>query len=109
MLRRRIALGCAAMLLVSCTTDQPEPTGTGYAVTVPLFVAGGNGDFKLDTHLTGHEEVFSAAPGAPTPADSDAQGQATFRVNDTGTSVDFTLIASNISNVNQAHIHCGLP
>lgn len=109
MLRRQIASGCMAMLLVSCSKDQPEPTGTEYEVTVPLFVAGGNTDFNLGTHLTGHEEVFSGAAGAPTPADSDAQGHATFRVSDDGTSVSFTLIVSNINNVFMAHIHCGLP
>jgi hypothetical protein len=79
-----------------------------FEVSVPLFAAGGNTDVNLGTHLTGAEEVFTPSmPGGPTPADSPAQGQAIFRVNEGGSSVDFRLIASNIDNVIMAHIHCG--
>jgi hypothetical protein len=45
--------------------------------------------------------------GAPTPADSHAQGQALFQIADDGLSFDYKLIASNIENITQAHIHCG--
>jgi len=55
-------------------------------------------------HLSGDEEPFTAAPGAPTPADSRAQGQAVFHIADDDSSFDYKLIASNIT---QAHIHCG--
>jgi CHRD domain-containing protein len=111
MLRRAITLGAITALLVSCTADKPAPTA--FEIRVPLFVdashAGGNGDINLGTHLTGAEEVFTpATPGGPTPADSRAQGEAIFRVNTDGT-VDFRLIASNIDNVTQSHIHCGTP
>lgn len=99
MLRRRIGLVAAAALLAGCTADKPEPTG--FEVRVPLFAMGGNGASNLETHLTGDEEV--------PPNNTQAQGQAIFRVNADGSSVDFRLIASNIDNVTQAHIHCGRP
>ena len=105
---RRWMLGAAAVLVAACAVDKPAPTG--FDIRAPLYVSdgndGGNGEINLGTHLTGDEEPFTpATPGAPTPADSRAQGQALFRVNDDGT-VDFRLIASNINNVVQAHIHC---
>jgi hypothetical protein len=36
-----------------------------------------------------------------------AQGQAKFQLSDDGTQLEYKLIASNIENVVQAHIHCG--
>jgi hypothetical protein len=60
------------------------------------------------THLSGDQEVFTpAAPGDPTPADSNAQGQAILQIAKDGLSFDYKLIAANISNITQAHIHCG--
>ena len=97
MLRRQIAFGAITVVIVGCTADKPVPTG--FEVRAPLFVVGGNADFNLGTHLTGDEEV--------PPVDTRAQGQAVFRVSADGSSVDFRLIASNIDNVTQAHIHCG--
>lgn len=106
MLRRQIAYGAITVLIVGCTADKPAPTG--FEVSAPLFVVGGNADFNLETHLTGDEEVFTPTPpSTATPADSRAQGQAIFRVSADGSSVDFRLIASNIDNVFMAHIHCG--
>lgn len=106
MLKRRIGLGAVAVILAGCTADKPEPTG--FEVRAPLFAMGGNAAFNLGTHLTGDEEVFTPAAGSTaTPADSRAQGQAIFRVNASGTAVDFRLIASNIDNAFMAHIHCG--
>lgn len=108
MSRRELAFGAIAALLVGCTADTPAPTG--FEVRTPLFAVGGNADFNLGTHLTGDEEVFTpTTPGGPAPADSRAQGQAIFRVSADGNTVDFRLIASNIDNVTQAHIHCGPP
>jgi len=105
-MKRVIALGAAAALFAGCSADQPAPTQL--EISVPLFAAG-KGDSNLGTHLRGEEEVFTPAPGGPTPADSRAQGEAIFRVSDDGTLVDFRLIASNIDNVTMAHIHCGRP
>jgi CHRD domain len=101
-MRRQVALGAAALVLAGCTSETPAPTQL--EVRAPLFAAGGNAggnkDVNLGTHLTGAEE----SPARATPA----QGQAIFRVNADGT-VDFRLIASNIDNITQAHIHCGPP
>jgi CHRD domain-containing protein len=97
MMRRTVLLCAIAVLGVGCASDQPAPTAV--ELRVPLFVAGGNGDFNLGTHLTGDEEV--------PPRDTRAQGEAIFRVSDDESSVDFRLIASNIDNVIMAHIHCG--
>jgi len=101
MLKRWIVL---AAFIPGCTADQPTPTG--FEVSLPLYAQGGNGDFNIGTHLTGDEEVLTTSPH---PSVSLATGQAIFRINAAGTSADFRLIASNINNVTQAHIHCGLP
>jgi hypothetical protein len=59
--------------------------------------AGLNGNWS--DHLTGAQEV---------PArDTRAQGQAIFHLSDDGQSMDYKLIATNIENVVQAHIHLG--
>ena len=41
MLKKMIALVVSAAILASCSNDQPLPTQ--FDVTVPLYVAGGNG------------------------------------------------------------------
>jgi hypothetical protein len=110
MVKRHVAVATVAALVAGCSSDKPAPTG--YEIRTPLFAQSahsGQKDFNLETHMTGSEEVLAVAPGAPTPADSKGQGQAIFRINDDGTAVDFRLIASNINNVVQAHIHCGRP
>ncbi len=50
-------------------------------------------------HLTGAQEVPERA--------TRAQGQAIFHLSDDGQSIDYRLIATNIDNVRQAHIHIG--
>lgn len=105
MLRKQIALGAVAALLVACAVDKPAPTAL--EVRAPLFAVGGNSAFNLGTHLTGDEEVFTPTPpSTATPADSRAAGQAIFRISEDGSTVDFRLVASNIDNVIMAHIHC---
>jgi hypothetical protein len=52
---------------------------------------------NFGTHLQGRYEVPFR--------DTNAQGQATFRVADDGQSIDYKLIASNIDNAFMAHIH----
>jgi hypothetical protein len=93
----------SALSLAACAPEQSAPVEV---ISVPLFAKGGNGDMNMNTHLGGDEEVLTVAEGAPHPSDSHAQGQAIFRVAADGT-VDVRLIASNIYNVVQAHIHCG--
>jgi hypothetical protein len=68
--------------------------GTAAAAAVAAF----NGN--VGTHLKGKYE-------APLARDTNAQGQAMFRVSDDGNSVDYKLIASNIDNAFMAHIHLG--
>jgi hypothetical protein len=102
MILKRIVLLASATIAVACT-DQPGPGE--FEVTAPLYVMNGNSEDNMQTHMTGDEEVLAVAPGAPHPRDSRAQGQAVFRVS--GNMVEFTLVATNIRNVVQAHIHCG--
>lgn len=110
MSRRRMAFGALTALLVGCSADTPVPTTGVVDIRAPLFAVSGRTDFNLGTHMTGDEEVFTpATSGAPTPADSRAQGEAIFRVSDDGSAVAFRLIASNIDNVIMSHIHCGRP
>jgi hypothetical protein len=59
---------------------------------------------NFGTHLASREEV---PPVLGLVIDSRAQGQAIFRVSEDGQSIQFKLIASNIENVIQAHIHLG--
>jgi hypothetical protein len=99
----RASVGLAAVVaIVACSSDQSVPTE--FETTVPLYVKGGNADINMGTHLTGDEEVLASTPN---PSVSDAQGQATFRIN--GTIVQFQIIASNINNVIMSHIHCDIP
>ncbi|HWJ20863.1 MAG TPA: CHRD domain-containing protein [Gemmatimonadaceae bacterium] len=107
-MRKLVAVGAVAALVAGCSTDKPAPTAAE-ELRVPLYAdRGGMADFNLGTHLDGDEEVFTpATPGALTPADSRAQGEAIFRVSADGHSVDFKVIASNIENVIMSHIHCG--
>lgn len=105
---RLVAAGTVAVVLAACGADQASPTQLEFSVA--LFAQGGNTDVNIGTHLTGAEEVLtSAGPGDPHPRDSRAQGEAIFRVSEDGSSASFRLIASNIENVVQAHIHCGRP
>ena len=69
------------------TPTQPE------VITVPLQVASGQHagvSHNHRAHLSGDEEVFSGP--APTPADSQAQGQAIIQISKSGDSFDYKLI-----------------
>jgi hypothetical protein len=68
-------------------------------VAVGVAVAGVNRNWS--THAKGSLEV---------PArDTSAQAQAIFHLSEDGTELQYKLIASNIENVVQAHIHAGAP
>jgi hypothetical protein len=100
--KQELLVVVAAALVAGCTSDKPAPTS--YEIRAPLYAMpphAGQSDFNFNTHLTGDEET--------PPNASPAQGQAVLRVSDDGASVDFQLIASNIDNITQAHIHCGPP
>jgi hypothetical protein len=100
----------AASVGFACSSGARQPTQPE-SITLPLVSEKGAGgsDQNHTTHLSGDQEVFAAAPGAPTPADSHAQGQAIFKIESDDSSFDYKLIASNIENITQAHIHCGVP
>ena len=68
-------------------------------VAVGAAVAGANRNWS--THASGAFEV---------PArDTNAQAQAVFHLSKDGNALEYKLIASNIENVVQAHIHAGEP
>ena len=64
-------------------------------VIVGTAVASANG--RWSTHLTGDQEVPAV--------ETQAQGQAIFKLSDDGSTLHYKLIASNIENITQAHIH----
>jgi len=103
MQKQELLVVAAAALVAGCSSDKAAPTS--YEIRSPLYAMpahAGQSDFNFNTHLTGDEEAPQIGQSA-----SPAQGQAVLRVSDDGLSVDFQLIASNIDNITQAHIHCG--
>ncbi len=110
-MRIRVMPALLAATVAGACSDSVRPPTQPETLTVPLVVdsaqhAGTAHNHR--THLSGREEVFTPTnPGDPTPADSHAQGQAIIQIAEDGNSFDYKLIASNIVNVVQAHIHCG--
>ncbi len=67
------------------------------SLTATSAIACSNRNFS--THLSGDEEV--------PPVETQAQGQAIFHLNKDGTTLYYKLIAANIENITQSHIHLG--
>lgn len=67
------------------------------AVFATSALAGDNRNFVAS--LKGRNEV--------PPVDTNAQGEAIFHVSKEGDSISYKLIAANIENITQAHIHLG--
>jgi hypothetical protein len=67
-------------------------------VAVGVAIAGANRNWS--THAEGSQEV--------PPRDTNAQAQAIFHLSKDGSELEYKLIASNIENVVQAHIHRGV-
>ena len=65
----------------------------------PLAAQGNGRTFKA--HLTGAQE-------APTPVDTQAQGQIVLRLSKDGTELHYKLIVANIVDVTVAHLHLGV-
>lgn len=107
---RRVAWFSMALIATACSSDSVRSPAQPESITVPLRVTTAQhaGEaHNQSAHLSGDQEVFTpATPGAPTPADSTAQGQGIIQISRDGDSFDYKLIASNIDNVVQAHIHC---
>jgi hypothetical protein len=99
---RPLAALASVIAIVACSSEQNAPTE--FETTVPLYANGAGAPEIMITHMSGDEEVLA---GEITPALSEAQGQAVFRIR--GTVVEFRLIASNIHNVIMSHIHCDVP
>lgn len=108
-MRRLVIVGMAAVFASACSSDSVRTPSQPDTITVPLRVTQHAGTaHNHSVHLSGDQEPFvPATPGGPTPADSTAQGQAIFHIADDDQSFDYKLIASNIENITQAHIHCG--
>ena len=97
---KRLVLSLLGLAAVAAACLNSTPTGPTY--NVPLASSQVKvGDPLSSTHLSGQHEN--------PPNESQAQGQAMLKVSADGTSVSFKLIASNIDNVVQAHIHIGSP
>lgn len=107
-MRRVVLFGVVVAASAACSSDPRAPTQPE-SISVPVTVsparhAGTRHNHSV--HLSGDEEP-TPAPPAPSPQDSRAQGQAIFTIAEDELSIDYKLIASNIENVVQAHIHCG--
>jgi CHRD domain len=100
-MRKVVITAVAAAVTCACSESNRTPAGpTEYTAPLQVQAVQPDGVAKNHaTHLSGDQEV---------PANnSNAQGQAIFKVAADGASVDYKLIASNIENVFMAHIHCG--
>jgi hypothetical protein len=94
----------AAAFAAACADSTTIPTQPG-SLSLPVQFAGAGSTERhegeahgFNAHLQGRNEVPAV--------NTNAQGQANFKLNDDGT-VSFKLIVANIQNVTQAHIHCG--
>lgn len=107
---RRVALFALAVTFATgCSSDSGRSPAQPDSITVPIRVTTAQhaGEaHNQSAHLSGSQEVFTPAPGGASPADSTAQGQAIIQISRDGDTFDYKLIASNIDNIVQAHIHC---
>jgi hypothetical protein len=93
---RKLAL--VSVVVAVSAACSGTPTSPEYVVPLSS-TAVKTSDPLSSTHLKGDQEV--------PPRETDAQGQAIMKVSADGRSVSYKLIASNIDNVIQAHIHIG--
>ena len=99
---RVTACAFLAAFTVACADGLPEPTSP---IVLPVFSHSDGGSAmsnggNFGTQLTGAAE-------RPEPRDTRARGNSIFQLNADGTALSYRLIASNIENVFQAHIHMG--
>src|SRR5687767_9898554 len=106
-MRKFLGIGIAAIIAGGCSSESAQSPAQPGAISLPLVVEQRGGQtFNHSVHLSGDQEP-SPVPPAPSPVDSDAQGQGIFKIAEDELSFDYKLMASNIENVVQAHIHCG--
>ena len=109
-MRRLPFLAMAVVVAGACSSESARSPAQPESISLPIRVTTAQhagAAHNQSVHLSGDQEVFTPAPGGPSPADSRAQGQAIIRIARDDDSFDYKLIASNIENVVQAHIHCG--
>jgi hypothetical protein len=103
---------CVACAAFACTKGSQTPTAPQtYSIPVLSSSSGDHAEAhalntsrdlqNFRTHLNGDEEV--------PVRDTEAQGQATFKVSDDGKSISYKVNVANIENVTQSHIHLGAP
>jgi len=80
-------------IAASACTPAPDRTPASLELVAPVYASAA----AHSTHLSGAQEK-------PNAIDTDAVGQLILKDNGDG-SIDYKLIASNIQNVTQAHIH----
>lgn len=108
-MRRVVMFGMAAVFAGACSSDSVRSPAQPGTISLPLVTESAQHagtPHNHSVHLSGDQET-APLPPAPSPSDSNAQGQAIFHIAKDGLSFDYKLIASNIENVVQAHIHCG--
>jgi hypothetical protein len=89
------ALLTLAALAAGCADQAPSPTDSLEATVSVSFSRAD--PTNAHTHLSGDEEV---------PArDTQAQGQLKLKLSGDGSSIAYKLIATNIDNIQQAHLH----
>jgi hypothetical protein len=93
---RKLAL--VSVVVAVSAACSGTPTSPEYVVPLSS-TAVKTSDPLSSTHLKGEHEV--------PPRETNAQGQAILKVSADGLSVSYKLIASNIDNVVQSHIHIG--
>ena len=106
-MHRVVLFWIAAIVTGACSSDTLRSPTQPESITIPVEITSAQHagqPHNHSVHLSGDQEVFS---GSPSPADSHAQGQATFDIAADQQSFDYKLIVANIENVVQAHIHCG--
>ena len=82
-----------------------RPLRLTLVVLIALFATAGIAAADDNRNFVAHLNSEGEVP----VTDSLGQGQAIFHLSQDGTQLEFKLIAANIVNVTQAHIHCGLP
>jgi hypothetical protein len=96
----RVAPAILAILVIAgCSRTPTSPEFVVPLVSTDASIGAGAGQPTASTHLSGDHEV--------PPRDTTAQGQAIFKLSEDGLTMSYKLIASNIENVIQAHIHQG--